>query len=58
MTTNHSCLPVEVRTAVYRRAVAQGYLSACEHYGLNISASLDCVAAWPRLKQRCIKEAA
>ncbi|WP_336278220.1 DUF5375 family protein [Cronobacter dublinensis] len=45
MTTNNfnnqSCLPVEVRTAVYRRAVAQGYLSACEHYGLNVSASLD-----------------
>lgn len=41
MTTNHSCLPVEVRTAVYRRAVAQGYLSACEHYGLSVSASLD-----------------
>ena len=38
---NQSCLPVEVRTAVYRRAVAQGYLSACEHYGLNVSASLD-----------------
>ncbi|UQY43313.1 DUF5375 domain-containing protein [Mixta hanseatica] len=41
VTTNQSCLPVEVRTAVYRRAVAQGYLSACEHYGLDVSASLD-----------------
>nr|WP_222939052.1 DUF5375 family protein [Duffyella gerundensis] len=34
-------MPVEVRTAVYRRAVAQGYISACEHYGLSVSASLD-----------------
>lgn len=41
MTTNQSCLPIEVRTAVYRRAVAQGYISACEQYGLSVSASLD-----------------
>lgn len=40
-TTNHSCLPVEVRTAVYRRALAQGYLNACERLGIRVSATLD-----------------
>ena len=30
MNANNSCLPVEVRTAVYRRALAQGYLNACK----------------------------
>lgn len=40
-TDNTSCLPVEVRTAVYRRAIAQSYLTACEKYGLSVAASLD-----------------
>lgn len=41
MTVNHSCLPVEVRTAVYRRALAQGYLNACLTQGIRVSATLD-----------------
>ena len=41
MTVNHSCLPVEVRTAVYRRALAQGYLNACKNLGITVSATLD-----------------
>ena len=41
MTTNHSCLPVELRTAVYRRALAQGYLNACKSLGITVSATLD-----------------
>lgn len=41
MTVNHSCLPVEVRTAVYRRALAQGYLNACGTQGIRVSATLD-----------------
>ena len=41
MTVNHSCLPVEVRTAVYRRALAQGYLNACRTQGIRVSATLD-----------------
>lgn len=40
-TPDSSCLPVEVRAAVYRRAIAQGYLRACQHYGLSVAASLD-----------------
>ncbi|XQN46154.1 hypothetical protein ACOKXP_02885, partial [Serratia fonticola] len=31
-TLNQSCLPIEVRTAVYRRAVAQAYLDTCAFY--------------------------
>ncbi|WKZ93225.1 DUF5375 family protein [Chimaeribacter arupi] len=41
MTVNHSCLPVEVRTVVYRRALAQGYLNACKSLGITVSATLD-----------------
>ncbi|NNS09004.1 DUF5375 family protein [Erwinia sp. JH02] len=41
MTANHSCLPVEVRTAVYRRALAQGYLNACGQQGIRVAATLD-----------------
>ena len=41
MTANNSCLPVEVRTAVYRRALAQGYLNACKTLGITVSATLD-----------------
>lgn len=41
MTANNSCLPVEVRTAVYRRALAQGYLNACTTLGITVSATLD-----------------
>lgn len=28
-----SCLPIEVRTAVFRRAVAQAYLDTCAFTG-------------------------
>ncbi|MCX2201712.1 DUF5375 family protein [Pantoea agglomerans] len=41
MAVNHSCLPVEVRTAVYRRALAQGYLNTCKNLGITVSATLD-----------------
>lgn len=41
MTANNSCLPVEVRTAVYRHALAQGYLNACKTLGITVSATLD-----------------
>ena len=41
MTANNSCLPVEVRTAVYRRALAQGYLNACKMLGITVTATLD-----------------
>lgn len=41
MTANNSCLPVEVRTAVYRRALAQGYLNACTTLGITVLATLD-----------------
>lgn len=40
-TSNSVYLPIEVRTAVYRHAIAQGYLNACTHYGLCVAASLD-----------------
>ncbi|QIP92475.1 DUF5375 family protein [Serratia fonticola] len=40
-TLNQSCLPIEVRTAVYRRAVAQAYLDTCAFYGLSLGYSLD-----------------
>ena len=42
MTTVHqSCLPVEVLTAVYRRAVAQAYLDACANSGVSVGYTLD-----------------
>jgi len=38
---HQSCLPVEVLTAVYRRAVAQAYLDTCAIYGVNVGYTLD-----------------
>jgi len=40
-TTQQSCLPVEVLTALYRRALAQAYLDACTAYGVETGYSLD-----------------
>ncbi len=36
-----SCLPIEVRTAVFRRAVAQAYLDTCAFYRVNLGYTLD-----------------
>ena len=38
---NQSCIPVELRVAVYRRVLACAYLEACEHYGLQLTLTLD-----------------
>lgn len=40
-TTQQSCLPVEVLTALYRRALAQAYLDACATYGVETGYTLD-----------------
>ncbi|AJJ62238.1 MULTISPECIES: DUF5375 family protein [Yersinia] len=40
-TLNQSCLPVEVRTAVYRRALAHAYLDTCVSHGVSLGYSLD-----------------
>ena len=40
-TTQQSCLPVEVLTALYRRTLAQAYLDACTAYGVETGYSLD-----------------
>jgi len=40
-TTQQSCLPAEVLTALYRRALAQAYLDACTAYGVETGYSLD-----------------
>ena len=40
-TTQQSCLPVEVLTALYRRALAQAYLDACTAYGVETGYTLD-----------------
>lgn len=39
--TQQSCLPVEVLTALYRRAMAQAYVDACASHGLEIGYTLD-----------------
>jgi len=41
MNTPQSCLPVEVRTAVYRRALAHAYLETCAFYRVNPGYTLD-----------------
>jgi len=38
---NQSCLPVEVRVALYRRVLACAYIEACEHYGLQLTLTLE-----------------
>ncbi|QII36611.1 DUF5375 domain-containing protein [Rouxiella badensis] len=38
---HQSCLPIEVLTAVYRRAVAQAYLDTCATYGVSVGYTLD-----------------
>lgn len=37
---NPSCIPLEVRTAVYRRAVAQAYLDNCRETGVALTCNL------------------
>ncbi|POD97055.1 DUF5375 family protein [Pectobacterium odoriferum] len=37
---NQSCIPLEVRTAVYRRAVAQAYLDNCRETGIALNCNL------------------
>ncbi len=41
MNTPQSCLPVEVRTAVYRRALAHAYLDTCAFYRVTPGYTLD-----------------
>ncbi|HFI5326074.1 TPA: DUF5375 family protein [Serratia liquefaciens] len=36
-----SCIPLEVRTALFRRAVAEAYLAACAAQGMTLPHSLD-----------------
>jgi hypothetical protein len=38
---NQSCIPVELRVALYRRVLACAYIEACEHYGLELTLTLD-----------------
>jgi len=38
---NQSCLPVEVRVALYRRVLACAYIEACEHYGIQLTLTLE-----------------
>ncbi|CQH63922.1 DUF5375 family protein [Yersinia enterocolitica] len=38
---NTSCIPLEVRTALYRRAVAQAYLDTCVSYGVALTMNID-----------------
>ena len=40
-TNNQSCIPLEVRTALYRRAVAQAYLDSCRENGVELSCTLS-----------------
>ena len=42
---NQSCFPLELRIAFYRRAVACAYQTTCEHYGIQLSLSLDALEA-------------
>ncbi|WP_273855221.1 DUF5375 family protein [Serratia liquefaciens] len=39
--STQSCLPIEVRTAVFRRAVAQAYSDTCAFYRVSIGYTLD-----------------
>lgn len=36
-----SCIPLEVRTALFRRAVAEAYLAACAAQGMALPHTLD-----------------
>ncbi|MGP3227878.1 DUF5375 family protein [Serratia nevei] len=36
-----SCIPLEVRTALFRRAVAEAYLAACAAQGMTLPHTLD-----------------
>ncbi len=38
---NNSCIATEVRTALYRRAVAEAYLSGCSAAGITLPYSLN-----------------
>lgn len=38
---NTSCIPLEVRTALYRLAVAQAYLDICVSYGVALTMNID-----------------
>ncbi len=40
-TPNQSCLPVELRVALYRRVLACAYIEACEHYGFKLALTLE-----------------
>lgn len=42
---SQSCIPVELRLALYRRAVACAYHDACKYYGLELSMTLDALEA-------------
>ncbi|MEA9393401.1 DUF5375 family protein [Acerihabitans sp. TG2] len=44
-THNQSCIPVELRIALYRRAVACAYQTTCEQYGIQLALSLDALEA-------------
>jgi len=39
--STHSCLPIEVRTAVFRRAVAHAYRDTCAFYRVSLDYTLD-----------------
>ncbi len=38
---NQPCIPIELRLALYRRAVACAYRDACQRYGLRLDLTLD-----------------
>jgi len=44
-THNQSCIPVELRIALYRRAVACAYQTTCKQYGIHVALSLDALEA-------------
>ncbi|VXD08833.1 conserved hypothetical protein [Enterobacterales bacterium 8AC] len=37
----NSCIPLEVRTALFRRAVAEAYIAACSAQGKTLDCTLD-----------------
>jgi len=44
-TDNQSCIPVELRIALYRRAVACAYQTTCKQYGIHVALSLETLEA-------------
>ena len=42
---NQSCIPIEIRIALYRRAVACAYQATCEQYGIQLALPLDALEA-------------